>query len=195
MKIKKFNESVENNLSFDEFKDIMSDITDDLITNYDFMEETSDDDCYYELSIDLKNIELGVNSITQLVTLLKGFFIPINDQMNISDDELILPVDSYDNGGEAVDEEEIEDCIRFVREKHINLLSKKDEIIDTITNIIEQKVAENEYLEIILNQYKNIYNRLKLYDNFKESRLSYDDTDRRVIITFEKLTDYEDKEI
>lgn len=165
MKIRKFNESEEYNLSFDGFKDVMSDITDEVDLNHDFNDYSAGEggDRFYELEIHLPRINEYIDFETSMTYRYLEY---AGSQGGITHPE---------DGGEDIDTSKIREYINLITGMNGSLLDIKSKI--------DTQVENNNMAKKVLVSVAKIKTRLESFDNYNGCRLGFDgDT---ISITFE----------
>ena len=165
MKIKRFNEAVEDNLSFDGFKEVMSELTDDLDCEFTFREynvdKKEDDMSFFELEIKLRDPELQF------------------DQISLSYDFL-----EERNGGIP----HIEDPRRIKNadmRSYIEKINNQNNFIMGIESKIKNQVEKNNEVKNILIKTMKLESRLKSFDNFKNYTIGFDSDQNILVIYYE----------
>lgn len=141
-KIKRFNESVEDNLSFDGFKEIMAEITDDLTLRYNLREEKDEYDQFYELSI-----------VLPPSTYLDS---DILSYQNVN-------IPSIENIGDTLNKKTVGTILDSIVSQNEKLIEIKSKIDDQIEN--------NKLLGKIIEDIIKLKPRLASYNNWRECRL------------------------
>lgn len=165
MKIKRFNESEAYDLSFDGFKEVMSELTDELQCEYDFHEYNTDkkieDVSYFELSITLRRPEMQFEAINLSYDFLdeRNGGIPF-----IEDPQIVKNAD-----------------IRFYIEK----IKMQNESILNIESKIKNQVEKNNEVKNILIKVIKLESRLKSFDNFIRYTIGFDTDNNNLSIFFE----------
>ncbi len=166
MRIRKFNESESYNLSFDGFKDIMTDITDevDLHINFnDYSNGSEDEERFYELEIKLPQINYYIN-FDEIMTY--NYLTHAYDTAGISHQE---------DGGEDIDISKIRNYINIIDGTNSRLLEIKPKI--------DTQIENNNIAKKVLLSISKIKQRLESFDNCNGCRLGFDGT--AISVTFE----------
>jgi hypothetical protein len=161
MKIRKFNESNNYDLSFDGFKDVMSEITDDLNCDFSFYDDESDPCEYYECVITFSKSE----SDGDITDLDYGF---------LDEREGGLP---FIEDPQSFDIEKIRECLEKIEYENIEILSFK--------NKIDSQVEKNKYIGEVLKKLSKVKNRFKSFDNFGDYRIGFDSGNGNLSIFYE----------
>lgn len=163
MRIRKFNESEKYDLSFDGFKDIMSDITDEVDLNYnfnDYSQQEEEGERFYELEIHLPTIDSYIDFETSMTyRYLEG-------QGGMSHPE---------DGGEDIDVSKIRDYLNLITGMNGSLLDIKSKI--------DTQVENNNIAKKVLLNVAKIKTRLESFDNYNGCRLGLDNN--TISVTFE----------
>lgn len=164
MKLRRFNEADSYDLSFDGFKEVMSEITDEINLNFNFednsLSDNKDDDKYYELTIYLPR-----SPYIETTNILSY------GHLSSEQGGLAHPED----GGSTLSEERISGCVNNIDDVNSRL--------GEVKHHIDTQIENNNMIKNILSEVLKIKDRLSSFDNFKESRLGHDgDT---IVITFE----------
>jgi hypothetical protein len=166
MRIKKFNESSDTECSFEEFKDIMTDITDDLSMDYEFKDFSKGDGSYfYDLQIKLPMVNNNDNG--DIGDIILGYdFISYRAHDGIS---------SYNGETDTFSATDIRRWITMISDQNTKISSIKSEI--------DKQVSYNLMVKSILVKLPSITKRFKSFSNFRNSEIGigYD----QLRITFE----------
>jgi len=164
MRIRKFNESESYDLSFDGFKEVMSDITDEFNLDYDFEDNSNStnkyDDRFYELKIYLP--ESSYIETTNILSYDLG------------------GLASPEDGGDTLSDIRVTSCIASIDDNNSKLREVK--------HSIDTQIENNNLVKRLLSEILKIKGRLSSFDNFGESRLGQSITvgsHTEITITFE----------
>jgi hypothetical protein len=153
--LKKFNESSNNNLEFDEFKYIMTTIEDiDSLTDFN-IQDVSDDirfnsyECWFELKCDIPEFRIDE-------TLYEHF-----GRTGVR--QPIIPGEHSDNEAPY----DLEKAIEAVN-------NAQNEMKSFIENDVQTILKRNEDIKLVLEKFKTIKKRLEEYDNCKIVPINYD---------------------
>lgn len=164
MRIRKFNESESYDLSFDGFKEVMTDITDDLNTEFDFRlyDEINDDIKYYECAITLRECEYPISDVPSL------------DYGFIDDREGGIP---FIEDPSSFESSRVRDWLGMIDKEKGELLKLKSKI--------DSQINKNKELGDILVKIAKIQSRLKSFDNFDDCKIGFDSSSGILSIYFE----------
>ena len=175
MKIKRFNESEAYDLSFDGFKEVMSELTDDLDCEFEFSEENERTD---ELLSKYDDMNLS-HWYECLITLKRPEFPVLEGSLQLKYDFLA----ERQSGIPFIEEpEEVKggDIRRWIQ----MISDENSKILDMKSNIDEQ-IRKNNEIRNILVALSKIQIRLKSYDNYKECKIGFDSSNHVLSISFE----------
>ncbi len=170
MRILKFNESSKYELSFDGFKEVMSEITDDLKCEYNFSEYdeskegiTDDPAHWYECNINLRDPEY-----------------PISDDMPLLDYNFL---EHSNNGLPYVDDPEV--FSNKDLKEWVDKIKNENIIISKMKESIDIQIEKNNEISSILLKLLKLQYRFKSFDNYKECRIGFNSFNTDLSIYFE----------
>lgn len=181
MKIKRFNEAESYDLSFDGFKDIMSDITDDIKGEYTFNDYDERLDPNLKDSL-MMEPEVPISHWYECLITLRDPEFPISDDINRLDYNFL---DEREGGIPFIEDPEI-----FSSEDIRRWIVKVGETNNDILNLkskIDNQVEKNTEISKILIKLSKLQTRFRSFDNFKESRIGFDSSNGHLSIFFELI--------
>ncbi len=171
--IRKFNESNQSEITFNEFKQIMFEILDDFEFEYKFNDfSNSEGPPFYDCWI--------------TVNLLEEYAIS-DDQPNLNFDylgyqyDILPPVEEMENINDIF--EKVDDAIKsqvsdlYALKNNLDSVIKSNEDMKNIFKLIQTRVLP----------------RFEEYDNFLQSDIGFDSTNAEIRITFEIKTDNDEE--